>query len=123
MASATKVTKYPLGKKGSSIEKITEKSAANTALSLSTPVGKNRRFLFATVKYSATPVQSGVTVEIDSGTGSDYDSLLNTGSSNAQHTVYIPGDKIELQDDDIIKVTAPAAGGAITSAISITTEV
>lgn len=123
MASATKVTKYPTGTKGSSIEKITEKSAANTALSLSTPTGKGRRFLFATVKYSAAPTQGGVTFEIDSGTGSDYDALLNTGSANAQHTVYIPGDKIELQDDDIIKVTAPAAGGVITSAISITTEV
>ncbi|KKN47226.1 hypothetical protein LCGC14_0665150 [marine sediment metagenome] len=123
MASATKVTKYPLGKKGSSVEKITEKSAANTLLALSTLVGKNRRFLFATVKYSAAPTQTGVTFEIDSGTGADYDALLNTGSANAQHTVYIPGDKVELQDDDVIKVTAPAAGGAITSAISIITEV
>lgn len=122
MAAATKVTKYPLGKKGSSTEKLTNVSAGDTALVLSTPVGKSRRFLFATVKYSAAPTQSGVTVEIDSGTGAAYDALLNTGSANALHTVYLPAKDIELQDDDVIKVSAPAAGGVITSTISITTE-
>ena len=126
MAEATKVTEFqrvgellaPIA-----VEKLTNKSAANTALSVSTPTGKRRRFLYATVKYSASPTQTGVTVEIDNGVAADYDTILNTGSANLQNNIYIPGDKIELCDDDAIKVTAPAAGGAITSAIAIYTEV
>lgn len=122
MAEATKVTKYALGGP-ISIEKLTNQSAANTALSLTTPTGKRRRFLFATVKYSVVPVQGGVTVELDNGVDAAFDTELDKGVANAQDNVYFPDGKLELGDDDAVKVTAPAAGGSITSAISIWTEV
>ncbi len=123
MTEATKVTPSPLSGHVA-IERLTNKSAGDTAMSVSTPVGKRRRFLYATVKYSASPTQSGVTFELDSGQGADWDALLDTGSANAQTTVLVPNNQnFILGDDDIIKVTAPAAGGVITSAISIYTEI
>lgn len=122
MASATKVTKYPIGKGAISVERLSEASVANTALSLSTPVGKPRRLIFATCKYSAAPTQAGVTVEIDSGAGAAYDAVLLTGSANAQTTAHIPTNDLIIGDDDIIKVTAPAGGATITSQIVIQTE-
>lgn len=122
MASATKVSKYPIGKGATSVERLSEASAADTAKSLSTPVGKSRRLVFATVKYSAAPTQAGVTVKIDSGAGAAYDAVLLTGSANAQTTVHIPSDDLIICDDDIIKVTAPGGGGVITSQIAIYTE-
>lgn len=75
-----------------------------------------------TVKYSAAPTQAGVTTELDSGIGSAYDTTLNTGTANAQNTVYIPGDAVKYGKDDSIRVTAPAGGAGITSSISIYTE-
>lgn len=122
MASATKVSKYPIGKGAISVERLSEASVANTIKSLSTPVGKPRRLVFATVKYSAAPTQAGVTFDLDSGAGAAYDANLSTGSANAQSSVFIPSDDLILCDDDIIKVTAPAGGAAITSQIVIQTE-
>ena len=122
MPEATKITKYRLGGP-ISVEKLTNQSAANTALTLATPTGKRRRVLYATVKYSATPVQTGVTFEIDNGVGVAFDAVLSTGAANARTTTFFPSSRLELPDDDTLKVIAPAAGGAITSAISIVTEV
>lgn len=122
MAEDTKVTKYALGGPVA-IEKLTNQSAANTALSLTTPTGKRRRYLFSTVKYSAAPTQGGVTVEVDNGVAAAYDTILNTGTANARDNAHFPDGKLELGDNDAIKVTAPAAGGAITSSITIWTEV
>ena len=76
-----------------------------------------------TVKYSAGPTQTGVTVELDNGAGATWDTLLSTGSANAQNTTYFPDGKLTIADGDALKVTAPAAGGAITSSISIYVEV
>ena len=122
MAAATKVTSRSAGGPNA-VEKLTDVSGTNAILTLSTPTGKRRRYLHATVKYSAAPTQSGVTFEIDSGTGAAYDALLNTGTANAEHTVHFPSAQLELMDDDVIKVTAPAGGAGITSTISITTEI
>ena len=91
-----------------------DQSAANTALTVTTPTGAVRKLLFVTVKYSAAPTQGGVTVELDSGAGAAWDTPLFTGTANAQNNVYLP--------DDAIKVTAPAGGGVLTSAISVYTE-
>lgn len=121
MASATKTNRFPVVGP-TAIERLSEASAADTAKSLSTPVGKVRRLVFATVEYSAAPTQAGVTVELDSGAGSAYDTTLLTGTANAQSTTHIPSDDLIICDDDIIKVTAPAGGGVITSQIAIYTE-
>ncbi len=123
MTEATKVTKYPIGSYPTTIEKLTNVSGANASLSLSTPIGKLRRLLHVTVKYSAAPTHSGITVELDNGIGSAHDVELDKSAANLQNYPYIPGDKLVINDDDVIKVTAPAAGGVITSAISIVTEI
>lgn len=123
MAEATKSTPFALSGPVA-VERLTNQSAADTALSVSTPAGKRRRFLYATVKYSASPTQAGVTFELDSGKGAAWDVVLDTGSADAQTTVLVPNNqRFELGEDDVIKVTAPAGGGVITSAISIYTEV
>ncbi len=122
MASATKVSKFPVGKGALSVERLSEASAANTGKSLSTPIGKPRRLIFATVHYSSIPTQAGVSVDLDSGAGAAYDNVLDTGSANAQSTTFIPSDDLIICDDDIIKVTAPAGGAGITSQITIYTE-
>ena len=122
MASDTKVSKYPIGKGATSLERLSEASTANTSKSLSTPTGKPRRLIFATVKYSGAPTQAGVTFDLDSGAGAAYDANLSTGSNNAQTSVYIPSDDLIICDDDVIKVTAPAGGAGVTSQIVIYTE-
>ena len=104
------------------LESHSDASAGNTALTLSTLSGQLRRLLFVTVKYSAAPTQTGVTVTLNSGAGAAYDTLLATGSANAQNTVYIPDEEILLMGDDVIDVLAPAGGVGITAAIAIYTE-
>ena len=123
MTEATKVTKYPVGTTPTAIEKLTNISGANASLSLSTPSGKLRRLLHVTVKYSAAPTHSGITVELDNGVASGHDTELDKSASGLQNYIYMPSNKLVINDDDVIKVTAPAAGGAITSAISIVTEI
>lgn len=116
-------TSENISREGTSLEKATDESEANTALTVSSPSKGPRRILFATVKYSAVPVQGGVTATLKSGTGSAWDTLLETGAANAQATVYIPneGDSV-IADGDKVDITAPAAGGVITSAITLYTE-
>ena len=99
-------------------------SAADTALTVSTIAGPIKRLVSVEVKYSAVPVQTGVTVTRNSGVtpDGDHDSLLAAGTANAQHTVYIPDEELLLDTLDVIDVLAPAGGGVITSAISIYTE-
>ena len=108
------------------IERWVGTSAANTEITLSTSAtapATLRRLLYVVVKYSAAPTQTGVTVTLNSGAGAAYDTLLTTGTSNAQSTFYIPGSEVLLMSDDVIDVVCPAAGGAITGAVSIYTEI
>lgn len=118
------VTKSDVGLSGSgkTVNRFNEASSANTALTATVGPGQSRRLLQITVAYSATPVQTGVIVEIDSGAGAAYDCQLAVGAANARYTAYIPDSEIIIGKDDAIKVTAPAAGGAITSAIAIYAE-
>ena len=101
-----------------------QKSAANTAQSLSTPAGKVRRLIQVLVNYSAAPTYTGtdLKVEVDSGAGADYDFLLAAGTNNQRYTVYTPENDFVIAKDDQIKVTAPAGGATITSSVAIYTE-
>ena len=94
-------------------------SAANTAQTVSTPTGRHVQIAYVTVAYSAAPTQTGVVTSLDSGIAAGYDCTLNTGSTNAQYTVFAPDYDLIICEDDQIDVLAPAAGGAITSAVAI----
>lgn len=107
-------------------EQWTGTSGAASAQTISTDTTTDpavvRRLLWVAIKYSASPTQAGTTVVFNSGTGSGYDTTLNTGSSNAQNNVYEPTAEIRILPADAIDVTAPSGGGAITSSITICTE-
>jgi hypothetical protein len=104
------------------VSRHTDASTANAAVTLTTPTGRPVRLLGVFVKYSAAPTQTGVTVEIDSGAGAAYDTTISTGSANVQNNQYIPTQELIISATDAIRVTAPAAGGAVTGQISVYTE-
>jgi len=88
-------------------------SAADTLVTLVvTPNARAlRKVSFVSVKYSATPVQAGVTVELDSGGGAAYDSTFFTGTANALDTSWVPAGEILIA----------AGGGVITASITVVT--
>ena len=98
-------------------------SAANTAQTVSTGTGTRYKVRWITVAYSAAPTQTGVTIALDSSQGAAYDTDLYTGSANVRYTFWQPDDDFPILGTDQIDVTAPAAGGAITSSIVIMCEV
>ena len=97
-------------------------STANGAGSASSAAGEVRQLVMVTVKYSAAPTQAGTTVTLNSGAGAGYDAVLDTGSANAQTSVYIPASPVFVAADDSIDVAGPAGGGVITSSIAIYTR-
>ncbi len=101
--------------------RLTEESAANTALTVvaDPPAGQEWEFLYAAVHYSAVPVQGGVTATLNSAKGAAFDTLMAAGAANAQDTLIWPGGPTPIFPDDTLDVLAPAAGGAITSAVSV----
>lgn len=107
-----------------SLHRYVETGSANTNLTASVPapgVGAYR-VKMVTVAYSAAPTQAGVTVTLNSGAGAGYDAALNTGTANAQYTVYIPSDDLVLGSDDSVDVLAPAGGAAITASVAVYIE-
>ncbi len=101
--------------------RLSDASAADTALTVvaDPPAGQEWEFLYAAVHYSAVPVQAGVSATLNSGKGAAYDTPLKAGSANAQDTVLWPDGPTPIFPDDTLDVLAPAAGGAITSAVLI----
>jgi len=117
------IVKVSNGMKGrGNLNTYTQASAANTAQTCSTDGGQVEKLLWVAVKYSAAPTQTGVTITLNSATASNYDTLLVTGTANVQSTVYLADPNIILRKGDTLDVVAPAAGGVITSAVSIFTE-
>lgn len=107
---------------GGRYRRYSEASAANTALSATTPTGVACRVLYATTAYSAAPTQAGVTFVLDSGVAAAYDATLSTGAANGQYTVFQPTAKLALGGTDAFVVTAPAGGAGITAAVVIVVE-
>jgi len=106
-----------------SLKTFSGKSAANTAQSVSTELGKKYLVHRVIASYSAAPTQAGVTAALDSKLGTDYDAVIYTGSANARYN-FLPLDSkpFLVMEGDVFTVTAPAGGGVITSAISIIAE-
>lgn len=124
MAAITVSTDSSPGKAGKK-NRYYGTSAANQADTLtSTAVAehKTQRLCYVTVSYSAAPTQTGITVTLDSGLGSAFDTLLTTGSANVQNNVYLPDGDLYLFSGDAIVVLAAAAGGVITGSVVIVTE-
>ena len=98
---------------------FSQTSAGNTAQTVSTDGAQPYRVLFATVRYSAAPTQTGVVVTLNSAIAAAYDTALETGAANTQDHFFQPTTDLDIHSDDVLDVLAPAAGGAITSAATI----
>jgi len=98
---------------------FSQTSAANTAQTCSTDAKQAYKLLHTVCNYSAAPTQTGVTTTLNCGLGAAFDAVLNTGTANAQATLYQPTRNLTLAAADAIDVTAPAAGGVITSSVAI----
>ena len=117
-AGQTRVDRWP-----KALYTFVATSAANTAQTVSTDVQDIYNLLHVEVAYSAAPTQTGVTVTLNALAGAGYDTLLATGSANAQYTSYQPTNGAYLiVKGDAIDVLAPAGGVGITSAVSIYLE-
>lgn len=112
-------------KPGGAVYKTYGTSTANQADTLTTttvPVGATWRLLYTTVKYSAAPTQTGVTVEIVDSVGTTYDTTVATHTANGQNNYFIPDEETRLVTGDAIRVNVPAGGVGITAAIKIVVE-
>jgi len=98
---------------------FSQTSAANTAQTCSTDAAQPYKLLHVVCNYSAAPTQAGVTTTLNCGLGAAFDTVLNTGTANAQATVYQPTRNVVLAKADAIDVAAPAGGGVITSSVAI----
>lgn len=99
-------------------------SSANAAKTVSTSSGSPRKVLQVLVAFSGTPTYTGsdLKVQVNSGAGSGYDTVVAQGTSNEQYFSYIPARPIYLSDDDVLDVIVPAGGVSLTSSISIYSE-
>lgn len=98
--------------------------ASNTDATLTSDVvaeHKAQRLCSVSFKYSGAATQAGTTVVKDNGLGSGFDATYNTGTANAQTTVYVPDGDIWLFPGDAIAALA-LAGGAVTATIEIVLE-
>lgn len=123
MALVTKRIVDKLIRGGRSIlVRLSNESVANTAITVSSPVGAVFRLIMATVKYSAA-VSLDVVVTLNSGAGSTYDTELQKITLTAATDVlWIPDEAIMITDDDVIDILAPAGGVGITAAVTIYLE-
>lgn len=104
------------------LRKHSDQSAADTELVLLTPLSKrnkSQKFLWVSIKYSATPVHLGITIEIASGLGAAFDTLILAGNANDTDVFFEFQQKALLPFIDQIRVTAPAGGVGITATIVV----
>lgn len=120
----THATAGTLAHRGTKLVKSYETSAADTALTVSTPITRGRplRLVAVLVKYSGS-VTKNATVTYNASHGAGYDSLLNTiALSSATSGAYVPAIDLIIASGDTIDVVAEAGGGAVTSGVTILTE-
>lgn len=110
-------------------ERWSQKSDANTAQTCSTdPAASERasaipRRLHAVFVHYSGDVTKDVTVTLNSGVHSDYDTLLNTLAIAAgKDAFWVCAEPVPIMEDDVIDVVAPAGGGTVTSTVLIVTE-
>ena len=112
------------------LKRTAGKTVANTLTTFETTEGSARELLLVTVAFNE-PGQSSVSpsyvgtdlqVRINSGAGSEYDIVLQTGTSNERYFSYVPASPIVLMDDDHIDVVVPGVGSGIVGAVTIITK-
>lgn len=112
------------------IYKYSDQSAANTALTLNVPGAPPCTVKSVFIVYDATPTQTGVLIDLNSGLGADYDVSMFIGDANETITIWAveaaqSGNKqteVILTPDDVLDIVAPAAGGSIKSTITVIVE-
>lgn len=104
------------------VERHSDESLANTALTVTVAAGRMRQILLVTVKYSGAAMVS-VTATLNSGAGASWDTLLdNTPLGGGTDFTYEPDEELVIAGDDAIDVLAPAVVGE-TSAVAVYTRV
>lgn len=105
------------------VERHSDLSAANTALTVTIVKGSVRQILFVTVKWSAS-VTKNVVITLKSGLGSAYDTILRTiALAPGTDGVWIPDAEIIIVDDDAIAAVSDAGGAGIIATLAIYTKV
>lgn len=103
------------------IVKVTDASAANTALTVSSPTGATRvmRLISVRVRYSAA-VTLDVTITFNSTEGAAYDTLERSiRLTGEQDVFYIPDAESYHFSTDTIDVLCPAGGAGVTSQVTM----
>ncbi len=125
MAAVTPTTdRANVSRSGGAAVRYYGTGASNTDATLTTTAvaeHHKQKLSYVSVNYSGAATQSGVTTGITSGISSGYSLTLNTGSSNAQTTVYVPSTPIWIFPGDSWVITA-LAGGSVTAAIVVVVE-
>lgn len=115
-------TRGTFGRKSHSHERHSTQSDSGANLTVSTPIGNVRRILLVTVKYTAN-VTANVTITLNSGAGTDRDTLLNTIALSAgTDGKYVPAAPLIISPDDTIDVFAPLLASQ-TSSVAIYSEI
>lgn len=97
-------------------------SGANEALVVETkvqPADRPHRLEWIGVRFSATPIHTGIIIEIISDAGDAFATRLLLGNIDDENLFYQPDADLNLQSGDTIRVTVPAGGAAITSTATI----
>lgn len=107
---------------GTRVDRTSNESAPNTAMTVSTPTGEIRQVLFATVKYSGAASVDFV-ITLNSGAGASWDTVLTTiALAGGTSGVWIPDEAVFIVDTDVIDALANAVV-AVTAAVAIYTRV
>ncbi|RLF26645.1 MAG: hypothetical protein DRN05_06735 [Thermoplasmata archaeon] len=82
----------------------------SAALSLTTAFNKDWQFTEVRIHFSGAVTQT-VTISVDDGSGSNYDTVLKTEDlSGETDFTWIPGEKVLLKEGDEIKVACTNSG-------------
>jgi hypothetical protein len=104
------------------IKRTSGTSAANAPITVSDASPQARRFLYATIVYSATVTQTP-TLRLNSALGAAFDAELGSIAITVTEGLIIPThDEIMILGDDVFDVLAPAGGVGITASVAIYSE-
>ena len=108
------------------IYRYSQASAATMPQTCSTPGKRVEKLLFITVTFSAVGgTDSDITVTLNSGVDSDYDTLLRAIDFDPTidtDVAWFPEDEVKILPGDALDVYAPTAADGETSQVVIYTE-